>query len=72
MLFEIYIKKVFRLHERRVSPTRRDLAIDYLRSRPVGLEISHVNATGRASPPRRAEWKSGYTREKFNRYKFFL
>ena len=45
---------LFRLHERRASPPRRDLAIQYLRSRLGGLEISHVNAIKRASPPGRA------------------
>ena len=29
------------------SPPRRDLAIVYPTSRLVGLEISHINATGR-------------------------
>ena len=45
---------LFRLHERRASPPRRDLVIQYPRSRLGGLEISHVNAIKRASPPRRA------------------
>ena len=45
MLFEILIKNCLRLHEKRASPPRRDLAIAYPRSRLVGLEISHINAT---------------------------
>ena len=41
---EIPIKSCLRLHERRASrPSGRDLAILNPRSRPVGLEISHVN-----------------------------
>ena len=47
-------KILFRLHERRASPPRRDLDFQYPRSRLGGLEISHVNAIKRASPPRRA------------------
>ncbi len=34
-----------RLHEKKASPPRRDLAIVYPRSRLVGLEISHIDAT---------------------------
>ena len=55
VLFEILIKNCLRLHEKRASPPRRDLAIAYPRSRLVGLEISHINATEGASPPSRAE-----------------
>ncbi len=55
VLFEILIKNCLRLHEKRASPPRRDLAIVYPRSRLVGLEISHINATEGASPPSRAE-----------------
>ena len=46
MLFEIPIKNRSRLHEKKASGRRRDLAsIVYPRSRLVGLEISHINAT---------------------------
>ncbi len=55
VLFEILIKNCLRLHEKRASPPRRDLAIAYPRSRLVGLEISHINTTEGASPPSRAE-----------------
>ena len=54
-LADLFLYKIlFRLHERRASLPRRDLAIQYTRSRLGGLEISHVNAIKRASPPRRA------------------
>ncbi len=46
------------MHEKRASPPRQDLAIVYPRSRLVGLEISHINATDGAGPPSRAEQKS--------------
>ncbi len=39
------LKICLRLHEKRASPPRRDLATAYPRSRLVGLEISHINAT---------------------------
>ena len=55
VLFEILIKNCLGLHEKRASPPRRDLAIAYPRSRLVGLEISHINATEGAGPPSRAE-----------------
>ena len=45
---------LFRLHERKASVPRQDLAIQYPRTRLGGLEISHVNAIKRANPPRRA------------------
>ena len=48
-------KILFRLHESRASPPRRDLAIAYPSSHLEGLEISHVNAIKRASPLKRAE-----------------
>ena len=50
---------LFRLHERRASPPRQDLAIQYPRSRLGGLEIAHVNAIKRASHSR---WAGGNNR----------
>ncbi len=55
MLFEILIKNCLRLHEKRASPRRRDLAIVYPRSRPVRLEISHINATEGNGLPSKAK-----------------
>ncbi len=46
VLFEILIKNCLRLHEKRASPPKRDLAIVYPRSRLVGLEISHIRNRG--------------------------
>ena len=47
---EIPCKICFRSHERRASPPKRDLTIDYPRSRVGGLEISHINILRRAGP----------------------
>ena len=55
MLIHFPIKNCLRLYERRASPTRRDPAVDKARSRLIKLEISHINAIGRAGPLNRAE-----------------
>jgi hypothetical protein len=72
VLFEILINNCLRLHEKRASPPRRDLAIVDPRSRLVGLEISrHVNAVERAGPPSRAERKSRRIDFRLNSWKLF-
>ena len=48
MLVKLFVKIYFRLYE------RRDLAIDYPRSRLRGLVIFHINAVKRTGLPRRA------------------
>ena len=43
-------KICFRLNERSASPPKRDVTIDYPRSRLGALEIFHVNARRKGSP----------------------
>lgn len=52
-LCEVLCKICLYLHDRRVSPPRLDLSVDYPRSRLGRLEISPVNPLKRAGPPRR-------------------
>ena len=60
---EIPRKISFRLHERRASSLKWDLAIDYLRSRLRGLEIFHVNILKRNRKPHvKARWNSALLR----------
>ena len=51
---------------------RRDLAIDYPRSRLRGLEIFHINALKRAGPHRRASKSKLRTHDKFFLGQHFL
>ena len=48
---ELPCKICFRLRERKASPPKQDLAIDYPISRLGGLKIFHVNTLRRAGCP---------------------